>query len=274
MMRGPVPAKINLALLVGDTRPDGMHEIATVYQRVDLCDWIEVEMGESLAVHGFPEDTLVGSALRALATKAGVEPLWTVRLEKHISVAAGLGGGSADAAAALRFANRTLENPLGESTLQALAIDLGADVPFFLSQGPQLGEGIGDRLTPLALPQDYWVVVALPRRSAKLSTGSVYRRFDELGGSANFESRRTLLRAALEECTRARDLGALPGNDLAEAAGRPRIVDQLVKLGAFRADVTGAGPAVFGLFLKKRDAQKAAWRLRPRAQVWVTAPVW
>lgn len=274
MTRTPVPAKINLALLVGETRPDGMHEIATVYQRVDLCDGIDIEVGESLAVHGFPDDTLVDSALRALAAEAGIEPPWTVRVEKHIPVAAGLGGGSADAAAALRLANHTLANPLGESTLRTLAVDLGADIPFFLSQGPQLGEGIGDQLTPLELPQDYWVVIALPRRSAKLSTGSVYRRFDELGGSSDFASRRTSLRAAVERCTRARELGALPGNDLAEASGRPQILDELSRQGAFKADVSGAGPAVFGLFLHKRSAQKAAWRLRPRARVWLAAPVW
>ena len=274
MRRVPVPCKINLALLVGETRSDGMHEVATVLQRVDLCDWIEVEPGQGLAVDGFRDDTLVHKALSALAAEAGVEPCWTVRLEKHIPVAAGLGGGSADAAAALRLANRGLQSPLDESALHGLAAELGADVPFFLSPAPKLGVGIGELLTPLELPQDYWVVIALPRRSEKSSTRSVYGLFDELGGGSGFKARRSELLERLRDCHRACDLAALPGNDLADAAGRPDVLGELKRHGAFRADVSGAGPAVFGLFLHRREARKAALRLRPRARVWVVEPVW
>src|SRR5581483_6137280 len=104
-VRAPAHAKINLALVVGPHRPDGKHEVATVLQRLALCDWIDVEPAGELAVEGFPEDTLVAGALRRLAEAAGVEPCWRARIEKHLPVAAGIGGGSSDAATALRLAN-------------------------------------------------------------------------------------------------------------------------------------------------------------------------
>lgn len=274
MTRIPAAAKINLALLVGEPREDGLHEVATVLQRVDICDRIRLEPGDGLTVEGFEEDTLVRSALLALAGAAGVEPAWRVRLDKQIPVAAGLGGGSADAAAALTLVNETLADPLSESRLLELAAGLGADIPFFLRPGPKLAEGAGERLTPLDLPQDYWVVLVLPYGARKSSTGSVYARFDELGHGPGFPARRAALLEALAACRRPRDLAALPPNDLAEAAGRPPELQELVAAGAFRADVSGAGPAVYGLFHHRRDADAAAARCSRSARVWVTAPVW
>ena len=273
MRRRPVAAKINLALVVGERREDGLHEVATVLQRIDLCDWITVREGDGIAVEGFTRDTLVRSALTRLAEAAGIEPRWRVRLDKKIPLAAGLGGGSADAAAALRLANATLREPLARERLLEVAAAAGSDVPFFLEPGPKLAERAGERLTPLALPQDFWVVVALARRARKTSTADVYARFDELRGGDGFAQRREDLFAAVAGCRRPRDLGALPPNDLAEAAGRPPLVAILAER-AFRVDVTGAGPAVYALFHHLRDARAAARRVRPRARAWVTAPVW
>ncbi|MGI8605638.1 MAG: 4-(cytidine 5'-diphospho)-2-C-methyl-D-erythritol kinase, partial [Gaiellaceae bacterium] len=200
MTRVVVPAKINLALIVGEARPDGFHEVATVMQRIDLHDRLRLAPGEALSVRGFSDDTLVSRALERLAAAAGVEPRWRVRIEKRIPVAAGLGGGSADAAAALVLANQTLTEPLEEDTLAVLAAGVGSDVPFFLQPGPKLAEGAGERLRRLELPQDYWLVVAMPLRAAKASTAEVYRRFDELGGGPGFEARRLALLDALERC--------------------------------------------------------------------------
>ncbi|MBW3592076.1 MAG: hypothetical protein KY396_00095 [Actinobacteria bacterium] len=273
-MRVPVPAKINLALVVGARRADGLHDVATVLQRIDVCDRLEVLEASALTVDGFTGDTLVREALTRLGEAAAVEPRWHARITKRIPLAAGLGGASADAAAALALANATLPEPLERERLLAVAASLGADVPFFLEPGPKLAEGAGERLTPLELPQDYWVVIAVPRDASKRSTGDVYARFDALGGGARFEERRRELHEALAACARPRDFASLPPNDLAEAAGRSPVVDSLAASGAFRADVTGAGPGVYGLFHHRREAQLAARRLVRRARVWVTVPVW
>ena len=267
-------AKINLALVVGEPQADGRHQVVTVLQRIDVCDRVELEPAPALSIEGFRHDTLVRSALAALADAAGTEPAWRVRLRKNIPVAAGLGGGSADAAAALALANPTLSAPLDEESLFELAAGLGADVPFFLAPGPKLAEGVGERLSVLDLPQDYWVVVALPRGARKEATSDVYKRFDELGKRAGFAERRDAVLGALASCRRPRDFAGFPPNDLAEAAGTAPFAADLRRLGAFRADVSGAGPAVYGLFQRREQAVAAARRLRLRARVWVTAPVW
>ena len=176
--------KVNLALVVGPTRPDGKHEVVTVCQRLDLSDRVAIEPAASLSVTGFAADTLVRRALETLAEAAGVQPRWAARITKRIPVAAGLGGGSSDAATALRLANGTLDPPLPPETLRLLAKGIGADVPFFLTAGPQLGRGEGADLEPLALPQDYWVVLLTPHELMKESTAAVYARFDERGGAA------------------------------------------------------------------------------------------
>ena len=273
MNRAPAAAKINLALVVGPRREDGLHNVATVLQRIDLCDSVTVEPATELIVEGYRKDTLVRSALAKLAAAGDGGP-WRVRLQKRIPLAAGLGGGSADAATALVLANRTLGIPLPEDELTAIAAEVGADVPFFLTPGPKLAEGGGERVRLVELPQDYWVLVALPRLARKTSTADVYRRFDELGAENGFEERRTALLDALGGLRRPRDFAHFPPNDLAPAAGRSPLVEELAQRGAFRADVSGAGPAVYGLFHHREHAQRAARRLRARARTWVVAPVW
>lgn len=268
--RGAATAKINLALVVGPLRADGKHEVRTVLQRLDLADRVEVTQSTVVRVHGFPADTLVHGALATLAERACAGHAWTARLEKHIPVAAGLGGGSADAGTALRLANATLRDPLPAGELDAIAAGLGADVPFFLRSGPQLGSGDGSVLEPLELPQDYWVVLLLPHGAVKESTATVYREFDRRGGETGFAARAAELADALGRVRRARDLALLPPNDLV----RSRHSDALRAHGAFRADVSGAGPAVYGLFLQRRHAEAAAAALRAVGRTWLTVPAW
>lgn len=270
MNRRPAAAKINLALVVGPAGPGGRHEVTTVLQRIDLCDRIELEPAPTLSVTGFAADTLVARALTALAEAAGAEPRWRVEIEKRIPVAAGLGGGSSDAATALLLANRTLEQPVATAALHSLASTLGADVPFFLASGPQLGQGDGTRLTALDLPQDYWVVVCVPRDLRKTSTAAIYAAFDEREGARGHDARREALLDRLGRIRRARDLAGLPANDLASSP----LADELRGRGAFRADVTGAGPAVYGLFVHERPARAAARSMQRHGHTWVTVPAW
>ena len=259
-------AKINLALVVGPTRPDGKHEVTTVLQRIDLADRIRLERSAGLAVEGFEDDTLVRRALELIAGEAGVEPSWRAFIAKQIPVAAGLGGGSSDAAAALELANEELGRPVADARLQELAADLGADVPFFLARGPQLGEGDGTVLTAIELPQAFTVLVLVPEAESKGSTGDVYAEFDARGGSAGYEGRRGRLLEALA----AGNLGCLPPNDLA----RSPHAEELRRLGAFRADVSGAGPAVYGLFADVSSAEAAKRQIEGLGRVWIGPPAW
>lgn len=269
-MRAPAPAKINLALVVGPLREDGKHELVTVYQRLGLADRIDVTPAAELRVDGFPGDTLVRGALEALAARAGVEPRWHATIEKRLPVAAGLGGGSSDAATALRLANGTLSEPLPRETLHELAASVGADVPFFLAEGPQLGTGDGTTLAPLELPQDFWVLLVLPRNAEKPSTASVYAAFDERDGARGWEERRDALLETLARVRRPRDLAALPRNDLA----RSSLTDELLALGAFRSDVSGAGPMVYGLFHHRPAAEAAKRAMKRPGGTWITPPAW
>ena len=265
-------AKINLALVVGPIRADGKHEVVTVLQRIDLVDDVHVartdRAGIEVAVSSSGDeppidDNLIERALRDLSQAADVAPRWRAQIEKRIPIAAGLGGGSSDAAVALLLANEMLPEPLPDTKVHELAAALGADVPFFLASGPQLGTGDGSTLERLQLPQDYAVVLLLPDGAVKESTGAVYARFER---EAGFDERRRQVLAAIQ----AGELAALPPNDLASSP----LAQRLVELGAFRADVSGAGPAVYGLFAERDQAGRAADALAPLGRTITAVPAW
>jgi 4-diphosphocytidyl-2-C-methyl-D-erythritol kinase len=220
-------------------------------------------------VVGFAEDTIVRRALESLAVAARVEPRWRVRIEKRIPVAAGLGGGSSDAATALRLANAELSEPLDIPELHALAGTVGADVPFFLRAGAQVASADGTELRPAELPLDYHVLLVVPQAETKLSTAAVYDAFDERRGAEGFPERAAAFHRALESIADARDLALLPANDLASSA----ISSELTAAGAFRADVSGAGPVVYGLFDRADAAAEAASGLTHAGRTIVTRPL-
>jgi 4-diphosphocytidyl-2-C-methyl-D-erythritol kinase len=266
MISARAPAKINLALVAGPVRDDGLHEVATILQRIELHDTISLGPAAELEVTGFEDDSLVRRALEAVAAAAGIEPRWHARIDKRIPVAAGLGGGSSDAAAAIRLANDLLDEPLPRLTLRTIARGLGVDVAFFLEPGPQLGLGDGTELQPADLPQDYSVLLLRPRDAVKISTGDVYRRFE---GERGFDERRARVIEIAAGGNRA-DLASLPENDLA----RSSLATELRDLGAFRADVSGAGPVIYALFRRRASAEAAAVAMEPLGETWLTAPAW
>jgi 4-diphosphocytidyl-2-C-methyl-D-erythritol kinase len=264
------PAKVNLALVVGGPRPDGKHELVTLYERIDLVDDVTLEPSSELRVEGYTDDTIVTHALIALGRRVDRRPNWRVTIEKRIPVAAGLGGGSSDAAAALLLAGEALGLAADSEELHGVAREVGSDVPFFLAPGPQLGEGDGTSLTAVELPRDYSVLLLLPHGAIKQSTADVYASFDATHGEATFEARRAALLAALDNIKDARDLAALPRNDLATS----RLASEIERAGAFRADVTGAGPGLYGLFDTEADARRASADLSHLGQTWVAFPSW
>ena len=171
-----------------------------------------------------------------------------------------------------RFGSRTRRCPsrCRPSELRYLAAQLGADVPFFLADGPQLGSGDGSELEPLDLPQDFWVLILLPHGAAKTSTADVYAAFDARKDVPGFAERRQTLLDGLAAVKRPRDLASLPPNDLVSSP----LAEELRAAGAFRADVSGAGPALYGLFHHRRDADAARRTLRRLGRTWLAAPAW
>ncbi len=252
-----VPAKINLHLGVGPRRPDGFHDLATVFQAVSLYDEVtasavEDELSvEVTGADGVPvdESNLAVQAARALATASGVEPAVHLRLTKGIPVAGGMAGGSADAAAALVACDALWGTGVDRPTLAALAGALGSDVPFALQGGTALGTGRGELLSPvLGRGQYHWVFAVA---DAGLSTTAVYAELDRQrseGISPPVAGPPDGVLAAL----RAGDpvaLGRVLANDLQPAAVRlrpqlRRVIGAGQELGALGTVVSGSGPTV------------------------------
>ena len=262
--RAPAPAKLNLALVVGPVRGDGKHEVVTVMAPLELADDIDLDSAEALSVEGYAGDTLVRGALLALASAAGTDGRWRVTIEKRIPVAAGLGGGSADAGAVLRLAADEVDG------LPELAAELGADVPSQLDPALALVGGAGEVVEPLSPPRHFGVV--LIAADDGLSTAEVYVEADRLGLGRDPEELDSIageLREAAGQGASPLEYHELLVNDLAHAALslRPAIGGALTALkdaGAEVALVTGSGPTAFGVFDDIAAADAAAGQLAPR----------
>jgi 4-diphosphocytidyl-2-C-methyl-D-erythritol kinase len=184
----PAHAKLNLDLAVLGLRPDGYHEVRTRFQAISLHDLLLMEPAAATSLDGgFPDDLVLRA--QALLERAAGRPLPArFRLVKRVPAGAGLGGGSADAAAALRGLARLYGR---EDDLAPLAAELGADVPFLLCGGGAVAQGRGERVTPAATDAG-WYAIAWPGFS--LSTAAVYRRWDDVGG----DGANALTRAAFD----------------------------------------------------------------------------
>lgn len=259
-------AKVNLALEVGEREPDGFHQIATVFQAIDMCDVLHLESAAEVRVvcrhPGVPEGpgNLVRQAAERLREFTGCRAGARIRLEKGIPPAAGLGGGSSDAAAALLGLCWLWDLTLSAEELRGLAAELGSDVPFFLEGGTALGEGRGERCRALPpLPECFLVVVCPPH---SLSTAQVYALWD-LTPPPRKEPGRGV--GAVVSALARGDLSALATglcNDLTPIGVRlvPEVATALRGLreaGALGAEMSGSGPAVFGIFASRSQARAA-----------------
>lgn len=267
------PAKINACLFVGGTRPeDGRHELVSVMQAVDLADELRLVLadGGEDEVHcpGVEGPNLVAAAIAAFRARTGWDgPAVRVEVAKRIPVAAGMAGGSADAAAALRL----VADAAGlhdHDLLREIAVGLGADVPAQVQPGRYLATGAGERVEALRPVWPGYTVLVLPSPGA-LSTPAVYAEFDRLGLQRS-AAELADLEQAVREATSGRP-GALPDalvvNDLAAAAISllPSVGDALEQVAATGADhalVSGSGPTVLGLFRVPGVARTAAQALR------------
>lgn len=259
------PGKINVSLQVGPLRKDGYHSVASVYLAVSLLEDVRATAGQSgitvavegggplrIPVDGIPlgPDNLVARAAAELAHRTGRrDPAVDLLITKRVPVAGGMGGGSADAAAALLACNSLWGTGLSHSELASIASGLGADVPFALAGGAAVGLGVGDQLTPLdAEASLHWVLVA---SSIGLSTPGVYRRLDELRAGRNIPEPAAADPRVLE-AVRSGNAAALAGvihNDLQAAAlslapQLAPVLDRGRELGALAGIVSGSGPTL------------------------------
>ena len=292
-VREQAPAKLNLLLRVGRARADGMHPLVSVFARLELADTVEIELDPALAEDvvvcpGVAGENLVARALQALRDLLPTLPPLRATIDKRIPVAAGLGGGSADAAAALRAAlalagdapgrsaagaSAETPSPLASSGQRAalveseelarLALALGADVPSQLEPRHLLVWGVGERFEPLTLPP---LAVVLVPHTHGLATARVYREFDRRYPQPpplpDLDTVRALFATASPD-----RIAAAVANDLAPVAAAlaPEIavaLDAVRRSGALAASVSGSGPTVFGLYRSRAEARTAAAALR------------
>jgi 4-diphosphocytidyl-2-C-methyl-D-erythritol kinase len=269
------PAKVNLNLEVRQRRPDGYHEIQTLMQRIDLADEIEIDRereGISLSVEGEetpsgPENLAYRAAqffFRETKIAGGVR----IRLRKRIPVAAGLGGGSSNAATVLMGLKELFGAKIEDSLLMAWGAGIGADVPFFIFKKPAWAGGKGEKLGAAKLPADLWFLLLVPL--FRISTAWAYAAYDRLrvDKPGPFLVQRSFAEVA--------DLAPVLHNDLERASiGKfPEIGEMKEKLreqGAAGALMSGSGPVVFGLF-RDPEGMKRAEKGLPLPAGWRAIP--
>ncbi len=268
-------AKINLYLDVTGRRENGYHEIVSLMQSVSVCDLVTVDFRPSvhtairLSASGndaMPTDcrNLAWRAAELFLSQVGRSGEVSITIEKHIPMAAGLAGGSSDAAAVLRALNRLCGTPLSTEALCALGGKLGADIPFCIVGGGALVTGIGERLEEVAPMPDVPMVVACMGEG--VSTPWAYGKLDELHNGFSD--------VTASDNRHTRILNALSENRMTDACGdfynifeevvpavQPyvnRLKETMVECGAIRAMMSGSGPSVFGVFATAEDASRAA----------------
>lgn len=254
------PAKVNYRLDVIRRRPDGYHDLRMVMQRVNLCDTITLtltgtpDISVTCGKKGVPDGpgNIAWKAAKALLDLAQQGQGAIIDIVKNIPVAAGLGGGSSDAAAVLTGMNELLGLGLSDERLMEIGVTLGADVPFFIFRKTALAEGIGEQLTPMPAMPVAWALLVNP--GVHVSTAWVYR-------SLQLTNREGL--AKLPELFRSvEDICSIFSNDL-ESVTIPafpviaEIKETMLREGAVGAMMSGSGPTVFGLFRDRESAERA-----------------
>lgn len=253
------PAKINLILDVLRRREDGFHEVEMIMTMVDLADRLEMEplsrdqiiISSQVGYIPLDEKNLAFQAAQLIKERYGVKQGVYIHLDKKIPVAAGLAGGSSDAAATLRGLNRLWQLGISERELCELGAELGSDVPFCVTGGTALATGRGEKLERIANPPQCWVVLAKP--PINVSTADVYGRFRV--NKVDKHPSAAAMRAALEEGSFAGMCASL-GNVLEQVTLNihpevRQLKESMIRLGADGVLMSGSGPTVFGLVSKE-----------------------
>lgn len=281
MIREKAYAKINLGLDVLGRREDGYHEVKMIMQTVNICDDLTFEKSKEPGIHleiegaDLPtdQDNLICRAAALLMEAGKITEGVRITLRKRIPIAAGMAGGSADAAAALRGLNRLFALGYTAQDLRELGVKLGADIPYCIAGGTMLSEGIGEILTPLASPPACHLVVAKP--AVDVSTAFVYGNLkaDSLPFHPDIDGMAEAL--ARGDCKGITDR---MGNVLETVTEKAcpviaRLKGQMRELGAENALMSGSGPTVFGICKERETAERIAEAIRkeePACTVFVT----
>ena len=277
------PAKLNLGLEVIGRRSDGYHDLATIFLAVDLCDRLTLTPAADLGLTCSDpalqhDDNLILRALHTLREETGAQQGARIDLQKRIPRAAGLGGASTDAAAALLAARDLWRLGLPDERLAAIGARLGSDVPFFLRGGCAAGRGRGDVLEPLPVPRDVWFVIVAPAIVLPNKTASLYARLQpgDFSPGGRISAQAARLQAGLAPDP------ALLSNAFARALydlhpPLAALPDLMRAAGAASVAITGAGPAHYALVSDPEEAKRIAATLRDRLRegdrVFVAAPV-
>lgn len=277
----PAWAKINLGLKVGAKRSDGYHDILTVMQTVSLSDRVELTptlAGINLEVVGadlpLDERNLAVQAAKLMKHKGKIVQGANIKLTKMIPLAAGLAGGSADAAAVLYALNELWQVNLSLEELLELGTAIGSDVPFALHGGTALAQGRGEIISPLPSLPDCYFVLACP--NVTVSTAWAYQEIDRMAAASHPVDIPSLV-AALDQGDLAQIAAALANSfEPVIAAHFPIINDlkqALLENGALAALMSGSGPTVFGVFTTEQQAERAAVNLKPLVVTHLVRPV-
>jgi 4-diphosphocytidyl-2-C-methyl-D-erythritol kinase len=282
------PAKINLGLEVLSKRPDGFHEINTVFLRTNICDEIEISPAPALLLDCEPDlgirptENLVYRAAGLLKDYAEKNNLFKnsfksketgakIRVRKHIPSGAGLGGGSSDAATTLLALKDLWELPVSHFELHMLASALGSDVPFFLKGNAAVGTGRGEKLEYFDLNFPWWIVVVHP--NIHVNTGEAYAA---LNRTADFKNGTDFKKVLLESFSAPELLKEKIVNDFEEVVFKKHpdiafLKEFMYQCGAFFALMSGSGSSVFGLFKTESDAKFAAKNFK-NSLTFISAP--
>lgn len=296
------PAKLNFGLRVLGRRADGYHQLESLFAPLALADRVSLELVDIAKVSAAPDPEIdfemVGSpelpsgspfpeasenlavrAARVYLAAAGLSGRLVLRLEKSIPIGAGLGGGSSDAGAVLRLLDSLHPRALTTRALMALALRLGADVPFFLTPEPSLVRGIGEQIAPLPGLPETWLLLVNP--GVSLATAEVFEAFDRAGAALTLDRTRSTMRAldglgggprATETLSKAFDSGLLE-NDLEAVATSlcPAVgvlKQRLQDLGARWTGMSGSGATVYGVFADEASAHSALEQAEFEAPIW------
>ena len=261
--------KINLGLRVLGKRPDGYHEVDMILQSISLADTITFAPADTFSLETDRPDlpcddsNLMVKAARAFAQATGCPAAYHLSCTKRIFLAAGLAGGSTDAAAVLRGLNDLCGSPLDRAGLECLGAAIGSDVPFCVYGGTQRGRGRGEQMTVLPAAPLLWLVLVKPRELG-VSTAWVYGQIDKPTDREPVELDE--MEKALRQGDR-KQLLALMANDLERVTLRAHpelqaLKETIAAQGAEKVLMSGSGPTLFGIFAGREEAQQAADRLR------------